>query len=65
MPDEAQPLTAAKPESASAPAAKPAPSTPQAKNDTRGPIRHAPAAPVDKPAEQQPRPKPMPPERER
>ncbi|MGI5280218.1 GTP pyrophosphokinase [Streptomyces rochei] len=65
MPDEAQPLTAAKPESASAPAAKPAPSTPQAKNDTRGPIQHAPAAPVDKPAEQQPRPKPMPPERER
>ncbi|MBJ6618741.1 RelA/SpoT family protein [Streptomyces sp. DHE17-7] len=51
MPDEAQPLTAAKPESASAPAAKPAPSTPQAKNDTRGPIQHAPAAPVDKPAE--------------
>ncbi|MFJ8656057.1 GTP pyrophosphokinase [Streptomyces rochei] len=65
MPDEAQPLTAAKPESASAPAAKPAPSTPQAKNDTRGPIQHAPAAPVDKPAEQQARPKPMPPERER
>ncbi|MGE9278468.1 GTP pyrophosphokinase [Streptomyces rochei] len=65
MPDEAQPLTAAKPESASAPAAKPAPSTPQAKNDTRGPVRHAPAAPVDKPAEQQSRPKPMPPERER
>lgn len=59
MPDEAQPLTAAKPESASAPAAKPAPDTPQAKNDTRGPIRHAPSAPVDKPAEQQPRPKPL------
>ncbi|MFC7816815.1 MULTISPECIES: GTP pyrophosphokinase [unclassified Streptomyces] len=65
MPDEAQPLTAAKPESSSASAAKPAPSAPQAKNDTRGPIRHAPSAPVDKPAEQQPRPKPMPPERER
>ncbi|MEU3660787.1 GTP pyrophosphokinase [Streptomyces sp. NPDC032940] len=63
MPDEAQPLTAAKPESASAPAAKPAPSAPQAKNDTRGPIQHAPSAPVDKPAEQQPRPKPLPPER--
>ncbi|MET9140796.1 GTP pyrophosphokinase [Streptomyces parvulus] len=63
MPDEAQPLTAAKPESASAPAAKPAPNTPQAKNDTRGPIRHAPSAPVDKPAEQQPRPKPLPAER--
>ncbi|GJF22730.1 MULTISPECIES: GTP pyrophosphokinase [Streptomyces] len=63
MPDEAQPLTAAKPESASAPAAKPAPSAPQAKNDTHGPIRHAPSAPVDKPAEQQPRPKSLPPER--
>ncbi|MFF0672673.1 GTP pyrophosphokinase [Streptomyces tendae] len=63
MPDEAQPLTAAKPESASASAAKPAPSGPQAKNDTRGPIQHAPAAPVDKPAEQQPRPKPLPAER--
>ncbi|MCF2128855.1 GTP pyrophosphokinase [Strepomyces sp. STD 3.1] len=63
MPDEAQPLTAAKPESASAPAAKPAPSAPQAKNDTRGPIRHASSGPVDKPAEQQPHPKPLPPER--
>ncbi|KAF2781248.1 MULTISPECIES: GTP pyrophosphokinase [Streptomyces] len=63
MPDEAQPLTAAKPESASAPAAKPAPSGPQAKNDTRGPIQHAPSAPVDKPAEQQPRPKSLPSER--
>ncbi|MFI1759087.1 GTP pyrophosphokinase [Streptomyces sp. NPDC020571] len=63
MPDEAQPLTAAKPESASAPAAKPAPSAPQAKNDTRGPIQHAPSAPVDKPAEQQPRPKTLPAER--
>ncbi|MEW2450172.1 GTP pyrophosphokinase [Streptomyces parvulus] len=63
MPDEAQPLTAAKPESASAPAAKPAPNTPQAKNDTRGPIGHAPSAPVDKPAEQQPRPKALPAER--
>ncbi|MFD8273928.1 GTP pyrophosphokinase [Streptomyces flaveolus] len=63
MPDEAQPLTAAKPESASAPAAKPAPSAPQAKNDTHGPIQHAPSAPVDKPAEQQPRPKSLPPER--
>ncbi|MFJ4272391.1 GTP pyrophosphokinase [Streptomyces coelicoflavus] len=63
MPDEAQPLTAAKPESASASAAKPAPSAPQAKNDTRGPIQHAPSAPVDKPAEQQPRPKSLPSER--
>ncbi|GAA2553415.1 MULTISPECIES: GTP pyrophosphokinase [Streptomyces] len=59
MPDEAQHLTAAKPESASAAAAKPAPSAPQAKNDTRGPVRHAQAAPVDKP--EQPRPKPSPP----
>ncbi|CAM5618983.1 hypothetical protein STENM223S_10049 [Streptomyces tendae] len=63
MPDEAQPLTAAKPESASASAAKPAPSAPQAKNDTRGPIQHAASAPVDKPAEQQPRPKALPAER--
>ena len=49
MPDEAQHLTAAKPEPASAPAAKPAPDTPQAKNDTRGPVQRAQGAPVDKP----------------
>ncbi|MFH9176307.1 GTP pyrophosphokinase [Streptomyces albogriseolus] len=61
MPDEAQHLTAAKPEPASAPAAKPAPDTPQAKNDTRGPVQRAQGAPVDKP--EQPRPKPSPPER--
>ncbi|MCT7353427.1 GTP pyrophosphokinase [Streptomyces sp. 15-116A] len=61
MPDEAQHLTAAKPESASAAAAKPAPSAPQAKNDSRGPVQHAQAASVDKP--EQPRPKPAPPER--
>ncbi|MFC8389010.1 GTP pyrophosphokinase [Streptomyces sp. NPDC057238] len=61
MPDEAQHLTAAKPESASAAAAKPAPSAPHAKNDTRGPVQHAQSAPVDKP--EQPRPKPSPPER--
>ncbi|MFI8188844.1 GTP pyrophosphokinase [Streptomyces sp. NPDC085946] len=60
MPDEAQHLTAAKPESASAAAAKPAPSAPHAKNDLRGPVQHAPSAPVDKPAEQS-RPKPVPP----
>ncbi|QCD54777.1 GTP pyrophosphokinase [Streptomyces hawaiiensis] len=60
MPDEAQHLTAAKPESASAAAAKPAPNAPHAKNDTRGPVEHAQAAPVDKPAEQT-RPKPNPP----
>ncbi|MFC8425052.1 GTP pyrophosphokinase [Streptomyces sp. NPDC057236] len=61
MPDEAQHLTAAKPESASAAAAKPAPSAPHAKNDTRGPVQHAQSTPVDKP--EQPRPKPVPPER--
>ncbi|MGV9641181.1 GTP pyrophosphokinase [Streptomyces sp. NPDC003514] len=62
MPDEAQHLTAAKPESASAAAAKPAPSAPHAKNDSRGTVEHAQSAPVDKPAEQA-RPKPAPPER--
>ncbi len=61
MPDEAQHLTAAKPESASAAAAKPAPSAPHAKNDARGPVQHAQSAPVDKP--EQTRPKPSPPER--
>ncbi|CAL9656721.1 Bifunctional (p)ppGpp synthase_hydrolase RelA [Streptomyces sp. enrichment culture] len=60
MPDEAQHLTAAKPESVSAAAAKPAPNAPHAKNDPRGPVEHAQAAPVDKPAEQA-RPKPTPP----
>ncbi|MGW6548105.1 GTP pyrophosphokinase [Streptomyces massasporeus] len=60
MPDEAQHLTAAKPESASAAAAKPAPNAPHATNDTRGPVEHAQATPVDKPAEQS-RPKPTPP----
>ncbi|MEU9392039.1 bifunctional (p)ppGpp synthetase/guanosine-3',5'-bis(diphosphate) 3'-pyrophosphohydrolase [Streptomyces sp. NPDC048324] len=59
MPDEAQNLTAAKPESASAAAAKPAPTEPVAKNDTRGPVEHAQSAPVDKSAEQV-RPKPAP-----
>ncbi|MFI6373025.1 GTP pyrophosphokinase [Streptomyces sp. NPDC050546] len=59
MSDEAQHLTAAKPESASA-AAKPAPNAPHAKNDTRGPVEHAQSAPVDKTAEQS-RPKPAPP----
>ncbi|CAL9604116.1 GTP pyrophosphokinase [Streptomyces pilosus] len=61
MPDEAQHLTAAKPESASAAAAKPAPSAPHAKNDARGPVQHAQSAPVDKP--EQTRPKPSPPDR--
>ncbi|MFF7314177.1 GTP pyrophosphokinase [Streptomyces sp. NPDC008137] len=59
MSDEAQHLTAAKPESASA-AAKPAPNAPHAKNDTRGPVEHVQPAAVDKPAEQS-RPKPAPP----
>ncbi|MEV0181030.1 bifunctional (p)ppGpp synthetase/guanosine-3',5'-bis(diphosphate) 3'-pyrophosphohydrolase [Streptomyces sp. NPDC050625] len=59
MPDEAQHLTAAKPESASAPAAKPAP---HAKNDTRGTVEHAQSAPAEKPASTS-RPKPAPPER--
>ncbi|MEZ3178846.1 GTP pyrophosphokinase [Streptomyces pimonensis] len=61
MPDEAQHLTAAKPESASAATAKPAPSAPHEKNDTRGPVQHAQSASADKP--EQPRPKPAPPER--
>ncbi|MFD4503056.1 RelA/SpoT family protein [Streptomyces sp. NPDC058457] len=61
MPDEAQHLTAAKPESGSAAADKPAPSTPHATNDARGPVEHAQSAPVDKSAEQS-RPKPAPPE---
>lgn len=60
MPDEAQPLTAAKPESASASAAKPAPSASHAKNDARGAAEHAQSAPVGKPAELA-RPKPAPP----
>ncbi len=44
--DEAQPLTAAKPETASAPAATPA------KNATSGPVEHAQSAPDGKAAEQ-------------
>lgn len=62
MPDEAQPLTAAKPEPASAAAAKPAPSASQVKNDTRGAVEHAHAAPVEKSAESA-RPKQAPAER--
>jgi GTP pyrophosphokinase len=58
LPDEAQHLTAAKPESASAPTATPAS---QAHHDARGPVEHDRSAPVDKPAEQ-PRPKPAQPE---
>ncbi|MFF4758169.1 RelA/SpoT family protein [Streptomyces sp. NPDC001292] len=59
MPDEAQPLTAAKPESASASAAKPAP---HAKSDTRGTAEHAQSAPVGRSTEAA-RPKPAQPER--
>ncbi|AVH59843.1 MULTISPECIES: RelA/SpoT family protein [Streptomyces] len=56
MPDEAQPLTAAKPERASAPAEKPA------KNAASGPVEHVQSAPEHKAAEK-PRPKPAPAER--
>ncbi|MFF4834557.1 RelA/SpoT family protein [Streptomyces sp. NPDC001315] len=59
MADEAQHLTAAKPEPTPGPAATPAP---HAKNDARGPVEHDRSAPVDKPAEEQ-RPKPAPRER--
>ncbi|MFB7593393.1 RelA/SpoT family protein [Streptomyces sp. NPDC056160] len=62
MPDEAQPLTAAKPESASAAAAKPAPNAKNATNDARGPVERASSAPVEKSAESV-RPKPAPPVR--
>ncbi|MET7454802.1 bifunctional (p)ppGpp synthetase/guanosine-3',5'-bis(diphosphate) 3'-pyrophosphohydrolase [Streptomyces sp. NPDC005574] len=62
MADEAQPLTAAKPEPGSAPAAKPAPPATDAKNDSGGPVEHAQSAPVEKSAEQA-RPKPAPAER--
>ncbi|WP_405964752.1 RelA/SpoT family protein [Streptomyces sp. NBC_00723] len=58
MPDEAQHLTAAKPESASGPAATPAS---QAKDDGRGAVEHDRSAPADKPAEP-PRPKPAQPD---
>ncbi|MYV41566.1 RelA/SpoT family protein [Streptomyces sp. SID1328] len=59
MPDEAQPLTAAKPESASAPAVKPVPNASDAKNDRRGSVEHAQSAPVEKTADTA-RPKPAP-----
>ncbi|MFD5710112.1 RelA/SpoT family protein [Streptomyces pharetrae] len=48
MPDEAQHLTAAKPERASEPVAEPAPK----KNDPRGAAQHGQSAPVAKSAEQ-------------
>ncbi|MFE9094540.1 RelA/SpoT family protein [Streptomyces sp. NPDC007264] len=56
MPDEAQPLTAAKPDATSTAAATPARRT---KDAPRGPVEHAQSAPVDHTAEQ-PRPKPVP-----
>ncbi|GAA3802837.1 RelA/SpoT family protein [Streptomyces chiangmaiensis] len=59
MPDEAQPLTAAKPQPTSQAAAKPARS---AKDAPHGPVEHAQSAPVDQAAEQS-RPKPVPAER--
>ncbi|MEV6737478.1 RelA/SpoT family protein [Streptomyces sp. NPDC051104] len=59
MPDEAQPLAAAKPEPASKAADTPARS---AKNAPHGTVEHAQSAPADQAAEQ-PRPKPAPPER--
>ncbi|MEW2285986.1 GTP pyrophosphokinase [Streptomyces sp. NPDC047841] len=62
MPDEAQPLTAAKPEPASAAAAKPAPNASHVKNDTRGTVQRAQSAPVEKSGESA-RPKPAPTER--
>ncbi|MFF0201524.1 RelA/SpoT family protein [Streptomyces sp. NPDC005017] len=59
MPDEAQHLTAAKPERASEPAAPPAS---HAKDDNGGTVEHAQSAPVERPAEAA-RPKPVPAER--
>jgi guanosine-3',5'-bis(diphosphate) 3'-pyrophosphohydrolase len=59
LPDEAQPLAAAKPDPASKAAATPARS---AKNAPHGTVEHAQSAPADQGAEQ-PRPKPAPPER--
>jgi guanosine-3',5'-bis(diphosphate) 3'-pyrophosphohydrolase len=60
--DEAQPLTAAKPEPTPGPAAEPAPSATQAQSEPRGAAEHAQSAPADKAAEPS-RPKPAPPER--
>ncbi|MFF3939647.1 RelA/SpoT family protein [Streptomyces phaeofaciens] len=62
MPDEAQHLTAAKPESASEPAATPASPASHAQSGSRGAAEHDRSAPGDKPAEQS-RPKPAAPER--
>ncbi|MEU9333461.1 RelA/SpoT family protein [Streptomyces sp. NPDC048290] len=65
MPDEAQHLTAAKPEPGSEPAAQPAPhakNTQHTQDEPRGSVEHAQSAPVERPAEAA-RPKPAPPER--
>ncbi|CAL9387070.1 RelA/SpoT family protein [Streptomyces sp. enrichment culture] len=61
MSDEAQHLTAAKPERASE---QPAPPASHAKNDTRGTAEHAQSAPAERPAEPaRPKPAPAPPAR--
>ncbi|GAB7107100.1 GTP pyrophosphokinase [Streptomyces phaeofaciens JCM 4814] len=62
MPDEAQHLTAAQPESASEPAVTPASPASHAQSGSRGAAEHDRSASGDKPAEQ-PRPKPAAPER--
>ncbi|MFJ5309088.1 RelA/SpoT family protein [Streptomyces sp. NPDC088350] len=62
MADEAQPLTAAKPEPTPGPAAEPAPGATTAPSEPRGTAEHAQTAPADKVAEP-PRPKPDQPER--
>nr|WSY56359.1 RelA/SpoT family protein [Streptomyces sp. NBC_00886] len=61
MADEAQPLTAAKPEPTPGPAAEPAPSATTAQSEPRGTAEHAQTAPADKAAEPS-RPKPAQPE---
>ncbi|WP_329246006.1 RelA/SpoT family protein [Streptomyces sp. NBC_01478] len=62
MADEAQPLTAAKPEPTPGPAAEPAPSATTAQSEPSGTAEHAQTAPADKAAEPA-RPKPDQPER--
>ncbi|MFE2420244.1 RelA/SpoT family protein [Streptomyces hokutonensis] len=62
MADEAQPLTAAKPEPTPGPAATPAPAATTTPGEPRGTAEHAQTAPADKAAEPS-RPKPDQPER--
>ncbi|WP_262064012.1 RelA/SpoT family protein [Streptomyces sp. STR69] len=62
MADEAQPLTAAKPEPTPGPAAEPAPGATTAPSEPSGTAEHAQTAPADKAAEPS-RPKPDQPER--